>query len=76
MDRRIFAVSAVSLSVFALSGCESEPKPSATATLIDNDQVHQAMQSLESVIANVSSDAEDFDTKSWREVVPEPKDFS
>ncbi len=31
------------------------------------------MQVLETAVANVGSDVDDFDTKNWREVVPEVK---
>ncbi len=75
VDRRSAILKVVPLSaLIGLLGCESEPKPSATATLFDNEKVHEATQAVESATSNVEASVEDFDSENWREVVPKVKD--
>jgi hypothetical protein len=73
MDRRVFALAAAGASLAALSGCDSDPKPSHTATLLDNDKVHEAMTAVDGALANLEGDVENFDSDNWRDVVPEVK---
>ena len=72
MNRREFAL-ALTSSTALLAGCDSEPKPDHTATLLNNPEVHQAVQSIDDAIANLEGDVDDFDTENWREVVPNMK---
>jgi hypothetical protein len=73
MQRRAFAIAAATTCMAALSGCESDPKPSHTATLLDNEKVHEAFTAMDGALANLEGDVENFDTDNWREVVPEVK---
>ena len=52
------------------AGCDSEPKPASTATLFNKEEVHNAIQELDSQIGTLEGDVEDFDSESWRDVVP------
>jgi hypothetical protein len=52
------------------AGCDSEPKPASTATLFNKEEVHGAIQELDSQIGALEGDVEDFDSESWRDVVP------
>jgi hypothetical protein len=56
------------------AGCDSEPKPASTATLVNNENVHGAIQELDSQIGALEQGAEDFDSESWRDVVPRIKE--
>jgi hypothetical protein len=69
MNRRHFAVAAVS-SFIALTACDTDQKPSHTATLFNNAAVQRALQSLESAISGLEGDVGSFSTEDWREVVP------
>jgi hypothetical protein len=73
MDRRVFALAAAGASLAVLSGCDSNPKPSHTATLLDNDKVHEAMSAVDSALAGLENNVENFDSDNWRDVVPEVK---
>jgi outer membrane murein-binding lipoprotein Lpp len=46
-----------------VAGCDSEPKPAATAALFKKDEVHQAVQELDSQIGALEEDAEDFESE-------------
>jgi hypothetical protein len=61
-------------SLALVAGCDSEPKPASTATLFNKEEVHQAVQELDSQIGALEEDAEDFDSESWRDVVPRIKE--
>jgi GAF domain-containing protein len=70
MNRRQFA--RVTLSATALlAGCNTDQKPSHTATLLNNSGVQDALKSLADAIDNLVGDVGEFDTKDWKEVVPE-----
>ena len=69
MNRRQFAISLSAAGL--LIGCDSEQKPSATATLPNNGEVQDAMKALDSAIGDLESDVGSFDSDNWREVVPE-----
>ncbi len=70
-DRRAVLVRLTSCVVIGLSGCEQEPKPAATATLVNNEQVKAAMNELSSAIDGLESGVGQFQTENWRDVVPE-----
>jgi len=55
-------------------GCDSEPEPASTATLFDKEEVHQAIQELDSQIGALEEAAEAFDSENWRNVVPRVKE--
>jgi hypothetical protein len=70
MNRRQFAL--VTLSVSALIiGCDTDQKPSHTATLLNNSEVQESLKSLASAIDGLVADVGNFDTQNWKEVVPE-----
>jgi outer membrane murein-binding lipoprotein Lpp len=56
------------------AGCDSEPKPASTAKLLNKEEVHNAVQELDSQIGALEGDVEDFDSESWRDVVPRIKE--
>jgi len=66
-------MSLVGAATVAMSACESEPKPSATATLLNNDAVHQAVLALTSAADALNGDVSRFDSENWRDVVPDVK---
>lgn len=70
MNRRQFARVALSASAL-LVGCDTEQKPSHTATLLNNSEVQDALKSLASAIDSLVGDVGNFDTQNWKEVVPE-----
>jgi hypothetical protein len=57
-----------------IASCDSEPKPASTATLFNKEEVHGAIQELDSQIGALEEDAEDFDSENWRDVVPRIKE--
>jgi len=69
MNRRQFAATTLASSLVILSGCDTEPKPSALATLLNNPAVHEAFKSLESAASSLQANVADFETENWREVV-------
>ena len=73
INRRTFSVAAASLALLPLAGCDSEPKPSSTATLLNNEKVHAAILEIDGAISSLEEDVERFDSDEWREVVPEVK---
>jgi hypothetical protein len=58
MNRRNFAF-LLGAMVTGLSVCDSEPKPSASATLINNDEVAKPMRSLEDPVDTLEGDVGD-----------------
>ena len=54
-----------------MTGCEREPKPSSTATLLNNEAVHNAVKVLIDAVDELGSDIGQFDTEDWKDVVPE-----
>ena len=69
MNRRQFAL-ALSATATGLIGCDTEQKPSSTATLLNNEDVQNAMKALSSAISDLESEVTGFDGGNWREVVP------
>lgn len=55
----------------ALIGCDTDQKPSATATLLNNSNVQNALKLLDSAIDGLENSVADFDSENWREVVPD-----
>jgi mannose/fructose/N-acetylgalactosamine-specific phosphotransferase system component IIB len=71
MNRRAFALVAVSSSVAAVIGCDTDQKPSHTATLLNNSGVQDALKAVEDAIGTLEADVGEFeDGDNWREVVP------
>lgn len=62
MDRRVFAISALS-SVGLVSGCDSTSKPSP--------EVEVALGALDSAIGGLEGAVGSFSSEDWKEVVPE-----
>lgn len=73
MNRREFAIVAFTSSAALMAGCEPESRPDHTATLLNNANVRQAVQSIDDAIASLEGDVDDFATENWREVVPRVK---
>jgi hypothetical protein len=71
VDRRKFASCIPVAIVLGISGCENEPKPSPTATLSNNEEVHAAMMKVSSAADNLGGEVDRFNTDDWREVVPD-----
>ena len=67
--REVLAAAICMTSLALVAGCDSEPKPASTATLFNKEEVHNAIQELDSQIGTLGS-VEDFDSESWRDVVP------
>ena len=70
MNRREFSLAALS-SVALVAGCDTDQKPSHTATLLNNSRVQEALKALESAIGGLEGEVDNFGTTNWREVVPE-----
>lgn len=70
MNRRMFPVALAASCVTVAVGCNSEPKPSSTATLTNNDEVNSAMNSLDNSIGSLESSVGTFEDENWRAVVP------
>ena len=74
MNRRSFALLTISASLVGVAGCDGEPKPSHTVTLLDNPGVQEAMKELLESMEGLESIVDEFDSTNWRDVVPEVKD--
>ncbi|HEV2494514.1 MAG TPA: hypothetical protein VG204_15740 [Terriglobia bacterium] len=74
MNRRIFGIATAATLVLAATGCEEEPKPNPTATLFNQEKVHEAMKQLGDSLEGLESSVEEFDTTNWREVVPKVRE--
>jgi hypothetical protein len=72
MNRRQFALA--SLATAAVAGCDSEPEPDHTATLLNNPAVHNAFRDLSESVAGLENVIGEFDSENWRDVVPNVKD--
>jgi hypothetical protein len=69
-DRRALLIALTSVPLIFLTSCDTEPKPSATATLFNADEVHEAMKFLLAVVNDLQNDVGQFDLENWRDVVP------
>lgn len=69
--RRALLSSVAGLAALSFVGCDSEPKPSATATLTNNEQVNEAVGGLVGASDRLASEVGRFDTDDWRDVVPD-----
>jgi outer membrane murein-binding lipoprotein Lpp len=72
--REVLAAVTGVVGLALVAGCDSQPKPASTATLFNKERVHSAVQELDSQIGALEEDAEDFDSESWRDVVPRIKE--
>jgi outer membrane murein-binding lipoprotein Lpp len=70
MNRRNFTLAALSSAV-VLAGCDTDQKPSRTATVLNNGEVQRALQNLSSAIASLQGETERFESEDWKDVVPE-----
>lgn len=71
MNRRAFALATVATPIVFAAGCDTDQKPNATATLLNNGGVQEAMKAVENAIGNLEGDVGEFDDgDNWREVVP------
>lgn len=74
--RNVLATAAI-LAPLALAACSGEadpdPKPSASATLLNFDKVKEALESLSSAVDDLETAANTFDTEDWKDVVPRVK---
>lgn len=68
MNRRQFAV-ALPIA-FVITGCDNDQKPAATPTLLNNGGVQDALKALADAVDTMESDVGDFESESWRDVVP------
>lgn len=75
MNRRRFALVALS-SCATLAGCDTEQKPSHTTTLLNNESVQHALQGLENALSSLEGEVDDFETQSWKQVVPQVESAS
>jgi outer membrane murein-binding lipoprotein Lpp len=72
--REVLAAVTGVVGLALVAGCDSQPKPAFTATLFNKERVQSAVQELDSQIGALEEDAEDFDSESWRDVVPRIKE--
>jgi len=72
-DRRALLIALTGVPLISLTSCNTEPKPSATATLFNGGEVHEAMKFLLAVVGDLQNDVAGFDTENWRDVVPNVK---
>jgi hypothetical protein len=73
MERRK-AICCLGAGVLAggILGCDSEPKPATTATMFNNEKVHEAVGTLDGIAGDLETDSENFGGgNNWRDVVPE-----
>lgn len=76
MERRKLIMLACTIIPSAmLGGCDSDPKPSHTATLTNNSAVDSAMSTLDDMVGDLEQDSEAFgDGSNWQEVVDDLQD--
>jgi outer membrane murein-binding lipoprotein Lpp len=72
--REVLAAAICMTSLALVAGCDSEPKPASTATLFNKEEVHGAIQELDSQIGALEEDVEAFDSENWRDLVPRIKE--
>jgi hypothetical protein len=73
MNRRDFALAALTSSAMMVAGCDTDQKPSATATLLNNSGAQEALKAVEDAISGLEGNVDDFDDENWREVVASVK---
>jgi len=72
IDRMNRSKFAFSLPVAGLLiGCDTDQKPAATATLLNNPEVQEAMKAVDSAIDGLEGDVGSFEDENWREVILE-----
>lgn len=72
-ERRTALFAALGAATLVLTGCENERKPSSTATLLNNQEVHEAVKAIIGAVDELESNVDNFDAENWRDVVPEVK---
>lgn len=70
MNRRNFTLALLSSAV-VVAGCDTDQKPSHTATALNNGEVQRALQNLGAAIGTLQNEAAQFDDEDWKDVVPE-----
>lgn len=71
LNRRAFTLAALS-SLALLTACDTDQKPSATATLLNTSNVQESLKQLRSAISSLDSAVSGFDNgEDWKEVVPQ-----
>jgi hypothetical protein len=70
MERRQAIFTLLGAGSLLTAGCDSEEKPDATATLLNNENVHKAMKAVVDAVETLESDVDEFSSTNWREVVP------
>ena len=70
-NRRSVLTALLAASLLTLSGCESESKPSAGATLVNREAIHKAVNALVEATDSLARSVGDFDTEDWKDVVPD-----
>ncbi len=70
MNRRQFAITLLPAAGL-LIGCDDNQKPAATATLLNNKEVQDAMKAVDSAIGDLEGDVGRFEGENWRDVVPD-----
>src|SRR5260370_14179695 len=70
MNRRNFSLAVLSSAVLS-SGCESDQKPSRTATALNIGEVQRALQNLSNAIGTLENETARFEDEDWKAVVPE-----
>jgi hypothetical protein len=75
-NRRAILIGLTGYAMIGLGGCQQEPTPSSTATLLNNKEVNTAMQALTGAVDELESRMGEFDTDNWRDVVPEVRSAS
>jgi len=74
MDRREAMLAIAGAGAMLMAACDTEQKPGATATLLNNKNVHEAMKELVEAVEALEGDVDEFSTTNWRQVVPEVQD--
>jgi hypothetical protein len=70
-NRRSVVTGLRAASLLSLSGCETESKPSASATLVNREAIHKAVNALVEAADNLARNVSDLDTEDWKDVVPD-----
>jgi hypothetical protein len=69
MNRRRFALLLPAVGLMA--ACDSDQKPSHSATLLNNADVQHALKALSNAISGLEGNVDRFENENWREVVPD-----
>jgi len=75
-NRRGVLTSLIGSAMICQIACEQEPRPSSTATFLNNDEVKDAVRVLSGAVENLESKVGAFDSENWRDVVTEVRSAS